>query len=60
MLLVVRYLAVCVVAEALFKEGFFFPHIFSVLFVCFTKNISSVLSFFFSFFFLKLTLVRLV
>lgn len=47
MLLVVRYLAVCVVAKALFKEGFFFLYNFSGLFVCFTKNISSVLSFFF-------------
>lgn len=49
MLLVVRYLAVCVVAKALFKEGFFFPYNFSGLFVLQRIFLVFFLSFFFLF-----------
>lgn len=58
MLLVVRYLAVCVVAKALFKEGFFFYIIFLV---CLFVLQRIFLVFFLSFFFLFLKAnIRLV
>lgn len=59
MLLVVRYLAVCVVAKALFKEGFFFFYI--IFLVCLFVLQRIFLVFFLSFFFLFLKAnIRLV